>query len=262
MNRVHEDSGRAPATPYAVRSVGRVLDILDLLRMVPHGVSLADIARDTAMPKSTAFRYLTTLESRGYVERDQGAGDYRLGLAFLTTRARHVDMLAARARPLLEQLRDRFGETVNLGVLDGSRVVYLEIVESRRGMRFAARKGDREPLHSTALGKAIASLLDEDAIKAILTAEGMAQRTPRTITDSALFLKVVEEVRRDGYALDDRENEEDGRCVAVAIAGVRVPAALSLSAPAARFSPDDAERAAPVLREAAKTVARASGGGA
>lgn len=248
------------ASRYSVRAAQRVLDILDLVQSSADGVTLAQVAAATGMPKSSAFRYLATLEERGYLERDPGIGTYYLGVSLRAARGHHLEMLAARARPVLERLCERFGETVNLGVLDGCRVAYLEIVEPNRGMRFAARKGDREPIHSTALGKAIASLLDEGRVREILALEGMPQRTARTITDPGRFLEVVDQVRRAGFAIDDRENEEDGRCVAVPLAGVAVPAALSLSAPAARFSLDAAHRTAPALVEAAEGITEGGGG--
>jgi IclR family acetate operon transcriptional repressor len=246
-------------SPYTVRAAIRVLDILDLLHRAPDGVTLGEVADGTGMPKSSAFRYLTTLEARGYAQKEP-TGVYRLGMALVSYHAGQLEVLSARARPVLEELRDRYDETVNIGVLDGGRVVYVEIVESRRGMRFAARPGDREPIHCTALGKAIASTLHDDQLRAILTAEGMPQRTARTITDADLFVKEIQEVRRTGFALDDRENEEDGRCVAVPVLGIRVPAAVSLSAPAARFSEEDATRAARTLRRATKRIAGEIGG--
>lgn len=246
-------------SPYTVRAAIRVLDILDLLHRAPDGVTLGEVADATGMPKSSAFRYLATLEARGYAQKEL-TGTYRLGMALASYNAGQLEVLSARARPVLEELRDRYDETVNIGVLEGGRIVYLEIVESRRGMRFAARPGDREPIHCTALGKAIASTLDDDRLRAILSAEGMPQRTPRTITDSDLFMKEIEEVRRNGFALDDRENEEDGRCVAVPVLGIRVPAAVSLSAPAARFSEEAATRAARSLRKATQRIAREIGG--
>jgi IclR family acetate operon transcriptional repressor len=153
-------------------------------------------------------------------------------------------------------------QTVNLGILDGTRVDYLEIVESRRGTRFAARRGDREPIHSTALGKAIASTLDPDHVQSILAAEGMPRRTGRTITDVDQFVTAVKEAARDGYAVDDRENEDDGRCVAVPLTGMAVPAAVSLSAPASRLTVEEAVAAASVLRCAAVEIARRTGGDA
>lgn len=250
------------ASPYSVRAVERVVDILDALHDAVGGATLAEVARAAGMPKASAFRYLSTLEARGYVEREPRTGAYQLGMAFVSSPGRHLDALAARARPLLEELRDRYEETINLGILERSRVMYLEIVESRRGMRFAARKGDREALHSSALGKAIAAQLDESRLRSILAAEGMPERTARTITDPDVFVKVVERVRTDGYAIDDRENEEDGRCVAVPVSGIGAPAAISLSAPAARFSENDADKAVRPLREAAHRLVREFGGGA
>jgi IclR family acetate operon transcriptional repressor len=255
-----DDGPSMPENRYSVRAVARVVDILDVLHEATDGATLGEVADATAMPKSSVFRYLSTLEARGYVERGPDGGSYQLGMAFQSAHTRQLDALAARARPILERLRDRYGETLNVGVLERTRVVYLEIVESRRGMRFAARKGDREALHSTALGKAIAGQLEEPRLRAILAAEGMPQRTARTISDRDVFVKVVEKVRRDGYAIDDRENEEDGRCVAVPVQGLWVPAAISLSAPAARFSEADAARAARPLQEAARRLSVEQGG--
>jgi IclR family acetate operon transcriptional repressor len=242
-------------SPYAARSVTRVLDILDVLRERTEGATLAQLVTTTDMPRSSAFRYLATLEARGYVEREDGTGTFQLGPAFLSSHVHHLQLLAQRARPILEELRDRFEETINLAILQGTRVVYLEIVESQRGMRFAAREGDREPIHSTALGKAIATLLDDDDIRAILDAEGMPARTDHTITEPERFIAAIQHGRSVGYALDDRENEVDGRCVAVPIMGLGFPAALSLSAPASRFSEDEAKAASKTLSEAARRVA-------
>jgi IclR family transcriptional regulator, acetate operon repressor len=232
---------------YYIRAVQRVCDILDLLQESERGVSLPAVADVTGLPKSSAFRYLVTLESRRYVERDAETGDYRLGLAFLPLQARQFDLLAQRARPFLEQLRDQFGETVNLGLLDGNRVIYLMIVESPRAVRLAARPGDRDPVHSTALGKAIAAHLPDARVRALLAAEGLPRKTDRTITRVEDYLSELQTVRDRGYAIDDRENELDGRCVAVPLLGGRLAAAISLSAPAARFPMERVPEAAAAL---------------
>jgi len=240
---------------YVVRAAARVLDILDLLKNSPDGASLSEIAVSVDLPKSSVFRYLATLESRGYVEQDQDTGVYRFGLALLLSHPRYRQILAARAKPYLEKLRDRFQETINLAVLNGNRITYLEIVESQRAMRFAARPGDRDPIHSSALGKAIASTLGEVRVREILETEGMPKRTPHTITDVEGLLAELEAIRKRGYALDNRENEEDGRCVAVPIPGTTTPAALSLSAPAVRMSLDEVGEVAEALIDAAGALA-------
>jgi IclR family transcriptional regulator, acetate operon repressor len=239
---------------YAVRAVVRVMDILDLLQHSPNGRSLLEVSEAAGLPRSSTYRYLSTLETRGYVQRDGASGPYRFGLAFLPSHGRHLEVLAARARPVMEELRDRLGETINLGVLDGNRVVYLEILESNKAVRLAARRGDRDPLHSTALGKAIASRIGRDEVVAILVAEGMPKRTSKTITDEARYVSELDKIRAQGFALDLGENEEDGRCVAVPLANSRVLAAISLSAPAPRLEADLMEGIAAELMSAARRI--------
>jgi IclR family transcriptional regulator, acetate operon repressor len=239
---------------YAVRAVVRVMDILDLLQHSPSGRSLLEVSEAAGLPRSSTYRYLSTLETRGYVQRDGSSGLYRFGLAFLPSHGSHLEVLAARARPVMEELRDRLGETINLGVLDGNRVVYLEILESNKAVRLAARRGDRDPIHSTALGKAIASRIGRDEVVAILAAEGMPKRTSKTITNKARYLSELDKVRAQGFALDLGENEEDGRCVAVPFANGRVIAAISLSAPAPRLEVDLMEGIAAELTSAARRI--------
>ena len=245
---------QANSSAYAVRAAERVLDILDVLQGASDGVTLGGLARAARLPKSSAFRYLATLEARGYVVRDDG-DTYRLGLAFQQLRPRDLALLAAAARPRLEELCDRFGETINLGVLDGTRVAYLEVVESPRAVRFAARRGGRDPVHSSALGKAIAASLGAEEVRRILAVEGMPARTARTITDPERFLRELETVRAVGHATDSGENEEGGSCVGVDLAGCRLPAALSLSAPSARLEAGQVQEVAAALRRAARLVA-------
>jgi IclR family transcriptional regulator, acetate operon repressor len=241
-------------SPYAIRAVDRVLDILDLLQAAAGSVSLGDLSRAAGLPKSSAFRYLATLEARGYVVRDAGGESYRLGLAFRPMRPRDLSLLAAVARPRMDELCGRFEETINLGVLDGNRVAYLEMIESPRAMRFAARPGHRDPIHSSALGKALASRLGQAEVRRLLAVEGMPALTERTITEPERYLEELEEVRATGYALDNGENEHGGRCVAVALPDP-LPAALSLSAPAARFPSDREAEVAAALRRAAEDIA-------
>ena len=248
-----ESYGTSSRTQYAIRSVERVCDILDLLLKSPRTVSLSQIAEVTDVPKSSAWRYLAVLESRRYVERDADTGDYRLGMAFVPVSS-SLTLLTEIAKPHLERLRDRFGETINLGVLDGRRVIYADILESPKAMRLSARQGDRDYVHSTALGKCIAAHLPEEQVLDILEAEGMPQLTTFTITEPGKYLKELESVRAKSYALDDQENEPDGRCVAVPIFGDHPLAALSLSAPEARFPKDHVERVAAELADTAKHI--------
>jgi DNA-binding IclR family transcriptional regulator len=238
---------------YAIRAVERVCDILDLLQRSAGPTSLAKIAAVSKLPKSSAFRYLTTLEVRRYVQRNVVTGDYEVGMALLPLQTHRLELLRRQALPYMSALRDRFQETINLGVLDRGRIFYIEIAESPRGVRLAARRGDRDPIHSTALGKAIAATLSEEQVLAILGSEGMPQLTDRTITEPASYLAALAQVREQGYALDDGENESDGRCVAVPLpASFR--AGISLSAPAMRFSLDSVATIVDALQQAARLI--------
>lgn len=228
---------------YSIRSVQRVCDILDLVQSHPDGLSLMDFAQATELPKSSVFRYLATLEQRGYVERTD-SGDYRLGLSLSGER---IDAMARRLRPQLEHLRDTLGETVNLGLLDGDRVAYLETVESRASIRNAPRPGEREVIHATALGKVLAANMVPSAVEAILKREGMAQLTPHTIATVPDFMAELDRVRQQGFAVDDEENEIGGRCVAVAVPGTTLPVAVSLSAPISRLPREEVARVAATL---------------
>lgn len=240
---------------YTVRAVDRVCAILNLLQTSIDGVTLGDVGEATSLPKSSAFRYLWTLEQHRYVERDDASGLYRLGLGFVAMQSRQLEVLRQRAGPVLERLRDEVGETVNLGVLDRDCVVYVDIADSRRGVRLSVRRGDREPLHSTALGKAITSAMTDEEVTAIVARTGMPPMTARTITSVTTLLDEIAGVRRLGYAVDDGENEIDGRCVAVPILGTRIPAALSISAPAARLPMQAVDGAAAALIAAAAEIA-------
>lgn len=253
--RIHADEER----DYSVRAVERVCSILDLLQESVSGVSLIDVAQATDLPKSSAFRYLWTLEAHRYVERDESTGSFRLGLGFVAMQSRQLEVLRQRVRPWLERLRDEFDETTNLGILDGDSVIYLDIIESRRGVRLAAIRGSRDPLHSTALGKAMAAHLPESRVREILKQRGMERRTANTITTPDDYLTELARVKRVGYAVDDGENEVDGRCVAVALPGTRPPAAVSFSAPAARFPLQDVAKVAVALQDLAARITSGPG---
>ena len=240
---------------YSIRAVQRVCDLLDLLQREPGGASLARAAEVTKLPKSSAFRYLVTLEERRYVERDPATGDYRLGLALLPMQAQQVDLLTRSARPYLDRLQAEFRETANLGLLDGHRVIYLDIVESPYAMRLVASRGDRDPLHSTALGKALAARLPVDRVRAILRQDGMPKHTDRTITTQREYLAQLDVVREQGYAVDDGENEVGVRCVGVALPGENLPLALSVAGPAARLTSEQVPEIAERLKSIASELA-------
>jgi IclR family acetate operon transcriptional repressor len=223
---------------YSIRAVDRVCDILDTLANAGHAVSLTEVAEGAGIPKSSAFRYLSALEVRHYVERSPDGMSFLLGVAFRPQHTPGVERLTELARPALERLKDELGETTNLGLLDGTYVVHALVAESPQSMRLAARVGERGSIHSTALGKAMCAALPDSRVRMILHVAGMPRFTDATLTDPDAYIAELGRTRARGYGIDEAENQPAGRCVAVAIPNIPFSAGVSVSAPADRLPKD------------------------
>lgn len=222
--------------------------MLNLLAGADDGLTVTEVGLRLGLPKSSAHRYLSVLEAYQFAERDNH-NRYRIGLGMLLLQSRRAELLVQYAQPYMENLRDQFGETVNLGILSRNRIACVALMESTKSVRHSVRRGDEEPLHSTALGKAVAASLSEREVLELLVEAGMERRTSKTITDPSAFLEVLKEVREKGYAVDDGENEEEARCVAVLIPGLNIPAAISVSGVASRFSMSEVKAVAQALKD-------------
>ena len=243
-----------------VQSLQRALDILESIGSSASPVSLKTLAIMTGLPKTTVYRLLGNLEQRGYV-RCHSDGSYQLGIKFmlLSQRADQSFSLKHLARPFLLQLRDRSRETVHLGILDKTKIVYVDTVDSMQSVRMVAQLGSSNPVHCTSLGKALLIAKSDAEILDILATEGMERRTDYTITTQAVFLAEMAKVRTLGYALDDRESALECRCVGAPIfnqAGAAV-AAISVSGPASRFSREIIEQTVvPMLLDVTQQLSR------
>lgn len=244
---------------YGIRAVDRVCDLLDTLAAADGPASLTTLAKASGLPKTSAFRYISSLVARNYVERIGDTNDFRLGAGVHSLQAPHLERLAQIARPHLEALRDEFGETANLGILVGREVAYVDIVESSHSVRLAARPLDRDELHCTALGKAILAGMSTEAA-ARLVGEQLRPRTERSIVTWVALRGDLELARTQGYAVDDEENEIGGRCVAVAVPIAAPRIAISISSVTPRLSMDDVPAVAARLRETASALAQETEG--
>lgn len=233
------------ARPYAVRAVMQTLDILELLEEPAIPMTLDKVASVTGLPKTSAFRYLATLEHRGYVTRTAD-GAYLPSRTSTSDRGYDPPLLVQWARPLLRRIPNRFGETVSLGVLHVTRTAYLVTAKAPRAERI--RSGAPAMLHCTALGKALAATLPEERVRDILASTGTPRFTKRTITDPDQFLDALTPVRRAGYAVNDGENDDGVRCVAVALTTSSVPLAVTLGAPQTRLPRSRVQQVVTALR--------------
>ncbi len=255
--------GHRTPPDYSIAVLDRALDLLEALAAAPGPLGVTEAARQVGSSKSAAFRVLTNLERRGYVGKDPITARYVLGtrLAFLGERSLETLDLRQLARPSMEALHRQFGETVNLGVLIGPEVVYIDMIESEHGLRMAARVGARDRAHSTALGKAMLAFLAPDRRELIL-GRPLARLTERTITDQAALRAELARVQTQGMAEDNGENEIGARCVAAPIFdhGGGVIGAISLSAPESRLDDKRTFEAGEAVKAAARAVTERVGG--
>ena len=258
MPRVAKSSpGAAP-----VGVISKVLRILEALQGSSAGLGLKAICDLTGIHKSTAHRFLKHLEREGYLVRTE-AGAYLIGprLSQMSTRGSQGATLQAVARPILWELWKSTQETVNLAVLDQGTVLYVDVIESPHEFRLSSRVGTRRSLHVTALGKALAAFLHAELRASVLSTIKFQPATPKTIMNLVQFRQELEKIRRQGYAVDDEEAVQGARCVSAPILNAdREPiAAVSVSGPVTRVSPNQVAALAGAVSSAARAISAAMG---
>ena len=245
---------------------------LPLIKAVDHALQLlccytekeemgvTELSQKLGLHKNNVFRILATLEYRGYIEQNPKTECYRLGAKVfeLGLIFKYQMGLIKHARPIMEKLRDRFNETVYLGVLRNIYAVYIDTVETTHTVRVVSRVGSQIPAYATAIGKVQLAYLPPDEIEEILKEEKLKSYTKNTITDKEKLLEHLREIVEKGYAVDNEEYQEEVKCVAAPIRDYTkyVVAGLSITAPAFRMPDERIEEIAQELKEAALEVSR------
>jgi IclR family KDG regulon transcriptional repressor len=196
--RTRESSG-------AIRSVVHALKVLDYLESCGDEAGVTEVGQALGVHKSTASRLLTTMESKGYVARNNVTGKYSLGMRIVElakTKLGQLD-LRTQARPFLEELVQKTEETAHLAIMDQGTIVYIDKVDTPHTLIMRSRIGYRISAHCTALGKAILAALPDARTDVILKKEGLPRFTPNTITNSLAFKEHLRRVRIQGFAVDD-----------------------------------------------------------
>ena len=204
---------------------------------------LIELSTQLNLHKSTIHRLLTSLTYLGYVKQDDANGKYSLTfkIAELSNKMLSKVDIIEIVHPHLKKLMEQTGETVHFVQLDDTQAIYIDKVEAyQNSIRMVSMVGNHVPLYCSGVGKAIAASLPEVELKRIWEATDIRQRTPHTIVDYDAFLKELEGVHTNGYAMDNEENEMGVRCIAAALSSDRghTPYAFSISAPANRL-PDE-----------------------
>src|SRR6202167_3064067 len=219
MENVNESNHGGPAlaaAPGGVQSIERAFDLLETLADAGGALGLSELARVSGLPLPTVHRLIRTLVNRGYV-RQEASRRYTLGARLIRLGETVSRVLGTSLRPFLAQLVRVTGETANLAMLDGDEVVYIAQVPSPHQMRMFTEPGRRVRPHCTAVGKALLAQLPAGEARAMLDREGLPAFTPTTITDPDLLLAHLEVIRKQGYSVDEGEQEVGVRCFAVAV---------------------------------------------
>jgi IclR family KDG regulon transcriptional repressor len=226
---------------YNIRAVDRAVRILSVLSDGKPR-TLTELSEEIAINSSTTFRLLATLAYNNYVERDGQSGAYRPGLACLElARAYHESNdIRQAALPALEMLRDDTKETVHLAVLDKMEVVYVEKLHGLHAIGLmSSRVGGRSPAYCTGVGKVLLAYIPRELVRAHFEQAGLHRYSDATVQSLDELMDHLENVRRQGYALDRGEHEAEVRCVAAPIFDMtgKAVAAISVSGPAGRMEP-------------------------
>jgi len=240
-----------------VQSLARGLEVIVAFDDEHPAMTLSQVAARTGYSRATARRFVHTLVELGYMRTDGKIFSLtpqvlRLGTAYLSGLG-----LPQIAQPHLERLSAQLGESTSAAVLDGTDIVYIARVATRRIMSVGIAVGTRFPAYATSMGRVLLAALDADDLEAYLSAADLRPITPRTIHEPAALRRELDRVRVQGWALVDQELERGLTSMAVPIrdGGGSTVAALNVSAATIDGAPQIADAERPLLDCAAAITA-------
>lgn len=248
---------------YVIPSLDRAISVLDLLSGEPRGLTLAEMGRLSAIPKSTLFRILVTLQNRHCVTWHEKERVYRLGSRLWELGNRFLDQsdLYPVASRHMEILAERCGETVFLGTLEDGEIIYLRRVESPKSITIVKNLGQRVPAHCTATGMAVLAFLPEAEVDAIWDEHGLQVYNEATVIDRATLKHRLAQIRRDGYAVVDGEYNRELLCISAPIFDhTHFPrASLTVAMLSSQSNAERVRRVARTIQEVVQEVSRSMG---
>jgi len=244
-------------------SLDKALNVLEMIAQAGD-TRLSTLAEATGYPPATIHRILGVLVRRRYVRQDPSNRKYMLSLKCLEISSRVTDNLEiiAAARPIMQKLMEKAGETVNLVCFEDMEAVYIDQISNTKSLlRMFTRVGARVPLHSSGVGKAFLAGRPPAEVLDYFRSAKKVRYTENSLVKEDEFLRDIEETRTRGYAVDREEFEDGVGCIAVVITQKGEAAgAMSISGPSSRlFGAGTAQLAAEVVRSAAAVSQRLSG---
>ena len=202
-----------------IKSIEKCFVILDCLHTSQRLLTLEEITQATGYKKTTCFRLLKTLRTLNIVEMSPQTKKYRFGprLAAIGLSALKNFNLKQAALPILKQLRDETGETINLTILSGTEILYVDRIMSDYLVNVNVNIGDRLPVYCASMGKVILAYLPKNRLEEILSSIDFRKRTDNTIVSRSALMEELEQIRTKGFAINDEELEKGLRAVAAPI---------------------------------------------
>jgi len=213
-------------------SLDKSLQIIDLLSKNPQGLSLSEIAEKLGFPASSSHHILSTFRAHEYIAQNPETKKYLLGLKFLSISSIILENLDIRktAYNHLRKLHQRCNETVHLSILRDGKVTYIDKIQKAGGLSLATYIGFRTDPHAAAGGKMLLSELSKEKVFKIYKDRPLLIYGKNTITNMRQLLEELDNIRKQGYAIDNEEYYEGVRCVAAPIrAGGKIVAAVSIT---------------------------------
>lgn len=246
-----------------VFSLARGLSVLDVVAAANAPIGITDISRELNLAKGSVSRLVATLVQAGYLTRNQATRKYELGIRLWELGSRAISRIEIHgvARPVLEDIHERTGETVHLSVLSSEgAMVFLDMLEATRSIRPTFKLGDHTPAHCVANGKALLACMSPRQRDDLLT-DRLRLYTDTTIKTKAQLLEALEEVRQAGYAINRGEYRPDVSGVAAAVCDRTnfAVGAIGISLPTISASDEKMEELGALVAEGAQKVSRALG---
>jgi IclR family transcriptional regulator, KDG regulon repressor len=259
VNNHVRGEGPVGAEGHADGTVGKALDVLDMVASYGRPVRFSDLLTEADYPKATLYRLLQTLTHQGMLTLDPDTGTYALGvrLVRLAHAAWSQSSLAPIARPYLDELARETGETIHLAQMDLGQVLYVDKRNAAKPVEMFAQAGKVGPAYCTGVGKAMLAYLPAEALEAALARQSFHRFTPHTLASRDALLKELEAIRQRGHAWDREEHETGIICCAVPILsrGGRVMGAISVTSTTARTTLDTLGAQAPMVKDIAAKIA-------
>ncbi len=252
-----DDESLEGKQPESVAAVLKVFAILQALAQRSE-IGISDLSVKLAMPKATVYRFLQTMKTLGFVRQESDSEQYGLAMKLyeLGSKALVNPDLIDLAKHHMQMLADQTGETVHLGTLIDSEIIYVHKVDSRHMLGMYSRIGRRAPLHCTAIGKVLMAWEHPGRRDLILADAKFTRFRDKTIVDRAAYLEELSRVRAQGYGEDREEFDDHIRCLGVPIfdrLGQPV-AGLSVSFPTFRYDEAAAPKVVAMLHAASRDI--------